>query len=945
LSFVQLPFGKSSAKAGHSFAYQHRANLAELHVILDKVSFNTTGLTEANRPIRLRLTTAKGVLNEPLLVKYVSGMETICGGIEYSLLCVSSHAGMELKQFIANPVELQFVTASGGLRAVCGIVGGVAEGQSDGGLATYQLIIRDALSLLEETCTTRIFRNVNEVDITHIVLSEWCRANPVVARAFRFELGGLKAYPPRSFIMQYNESSASFLRRLWKRRGIGWFSEAVAPAGRGSDEAPVHKLVLFDDPLALKENPAGPSRYHRDHATEQHDSITAWYARRCLKAGRISRHSLDYRQSWSRSESDASLVDQGQLGNQFAATLEDYFVDSPHAGDDSKDYRSLAVLRAQRKEYEAKSFEGESGDREMRVGQWRRMDGHPEIDRHPEHEREFVCTELRVAAENNLPKTLDDQVHRLFILNGWSSDVAGLRQASTEREMRYTNRFICVRRGIPIVPAYDPRIDLPRTEPQTAVVVGPENDEIHCDELGRVKIRFPGCRPQDHEHAQGAGASDSDRDSAWVRVATGWASNTYGAISLPRTGDEVIVVFLGGDPDKPLIIGSVYGAKTPPPAFSHISRLPGDKHLSGIVSKEGQAGRLNQLRMDDTSGQISAQLQSEHGHSQLNLGYLTHPRHDGKAEARGEGAELRTDAALSIRGARGVLISADASLRAAGRQLDRQGLAGLAEALVNIQKQVAELAKTHETEAAAEDSLAQLCDHLTQWEQGSNTASGAAVANGGQPIVAVEAPAGMLLGSQAGISIGAQTNVDVVSVGNTQISSGRKLILHTLQSLSLFAHALGAKLTAAKGKVEIQAHDDNVEITSAKRIVLVASEEIVMQAPKISVVARGAQAAFGGGGITHQCTGNFLVKSAKAEFLGAGDGAAVAMQMPESAVTHDQRVRMVDLTTGEPLANQRYRATMEDGQILEGQTDADGVTQVLTSEIPFGHFTIEALYD
>ena len=105
-----------------------------------------SGLTEANRPIRLRLSTAKGVVDDLLLVKHVSGVETICGGIEYSLLCVSSQGGMQLKQFIANPVEIQFVTDSGALRSVCGIVGAAIEGHGDGGLATYQLIVRDAFS-------------------------------------------------------------------------------------------------------------------------------------------------------------------------------------------------------------------------------------------------------------------------------------------------------------------------------------------------------------------------------------------------------------------------------------------------------------------------------------------------------------------------------------------------------------------------------------------------------------------------------------------------------------------------------------------------------------------------------------------------------------------------------------------------------------------------------
>lgn len=917
---------------------------SEAYVILDDLPLHRSNFTDINRPIRLRLSTADGVMDDLLLVKHVSGRESICGGVDYSLLCLSNRAGMKLKRFIANPVEVQFVNASGQLRSVCGIVAGVTEGQSDGGMATYQLIVQDAFSLLEQTCNTRVFRNASEVDITEIVLREWRDANPVAARAFDFDLANVKSYPAREFTMQYNESNAAFLRRLWKRRGIAWFIQAGSATARGTDDTAIHTLVLFDDPMSLKANPAGPARYHRDAGTEHRDGVMAWHATRTLKAGRVNRWSWDYRQSWSMKSEETCLNDQGTLGNQFALSLDEYLIDSPHAGDSTNDYRRLGLLRMQSKEYEAKFFQGESGDRDMAVGQWRRMDGHPEIETHPGDQREFICTELRVEAENNLPKTLDERACRLFALNRWDNDRDSMLRTSDERDMRYTNRFTCVRRGIPIVPTYDPRIDLPRTEPQTAIVVGPENNEIYCDEYGRIKVRFPACRPQDHEHANGAGASDSDRDSAWLRPATGWAGNRYGAISLPRVGDEVVIVFLGGDPDKPLIIGSVHGAQTPPPSFSHVSRLPGDKHLSGIVSKEGQSLRGNQLRLDDTPGQISAQLGSEHAHSQLNLGYLTHPRNDGRAEPRGEGAELRTDASLSLRGGKGILISADASLRAVGRQLQRDGLAGLTEALVGIQKQLAELAEKHEVEAADDKSLAQVSEHLKQWENGSNTAGDSTVA-GGSPIVAVEAPAGMLLGSQAGISMGAQTNVDLVSVGNTQISAGRKLMLHALQSIGLFAHALGAKFIAASGKVEIQAHDDDVEVTSAKRVVLTASEEIVLQAPKVTVLSKGAQAVFGGGTITHQCVGNFDVKSAKAEFTGAGDGAPPTLKVPHSSVDHDQRVRMVDMSTGEPLANQRYRATMEDGQIVEGKTDAEGLTQILTSAIPFAHFTIEALYE
>ncbi|OGQ56412.1 MAG: hypothetical protein A3J24_05520 [Deltaproteobacteria bacterium RIFCSPLOWO2_02_FULL_53_8] len=153
------------------------------------------------------------------------------------------------------------------------------------------------------------------------------------------------------------------------------------------------------------------------------------------------------------------------------------------------------------------------------------------------------------------------------------------------------------------------------------------------------------------------------------------------------------------------------------------------------------------------------------------------------------------------------------------------------------------------------------------------------------------------------------------------------------------------KLTAAGGKVEIEAHKDSIELTSAKRIVLTASEEVIIQAPRVTIISQGAQAKFGGGAISNNCSGSYSVNSANALFAGPGGGELHSQTSIKSAVSHDQRVRMVDLSTGHPLANQRYRATLEDGQIFEGTTDAEGLTQILKSAIPFGTFRFEAVYD
>jgi len=886
-------------------------------MLLSSASFD---LTDANRPIRLRMASARGVRDDQLLVKHVSGIETLCGGIEYSLLCVSTQAGLALKQFIANPVELQFVTDSGGLRSVCGIVAAASEGQGDGGLATYQLIMRDAFALLDKTSSTRVFRNASEVDITDILLKEFRQANPVAARAFAYDLGSLKSYPQREFTMQYNESTGAFLRRLWKRRGISWFIQPGAASERGSDETPLHTLVLFDDAMSLKKNAGGEVRYHRDDATEVRDVITAWHAVRTLTPGKIGRQSWDYLANGPTATQENGMNDQGELGNRFAASLDDYLVDAPHLGDNDADYRSLGVARIQRHEYEAKHFQGEGSERNMCVGQWNTVVGHAELNDHPEAEREFVVTELRVEAENNLPKTLDDQARRLFSLNRWRDDSAALGQASLERGVRYTNRFSCVRRGVPIVPAYDPRVDLPRTELQYVTVVGPVNEEIHCDHLGRVKVRFPGCREDDHAHAHGAGASDSDRDSAWVQVANPWAGDQYGTISLPRVGHQVLCAFVGGDPDKPLIIGRAHGGKTPPPSFSRTSRLPGDRYLSGIVSREGKSQRYNQLRLDDTPGEISAQLESVHGRSQLNLGYLTHPRQDGKADPRGQGFELRTDDSGAIRTAKSLLISAWKRLDAAGTQLSGNEHLALMQDCLDLFKTLGEYAAQHQglpVDPAPQDALKSDLEAAPGARNGD-------VAGDAKPTVSLTGPEGIAFSTPKSIVSYAGVNLDTVAQQHMQLASGKRFNVNAGKGISLFSHSDGITQIAHNGDFTMQSQHDDMKLVSAKDIKVTAAKRMIgmAQDEMTFMVSGGAYLKLKGGDIEIGGPGNLTVKTAEHHWNGP---ASAKTDMPSfDAGTFERTPRLVRATDGKPVEGMQVHIERDGAAPITGETNAAG---------------------
>jgi type VI secretion system secreted protein VgrG len=899
-------------------------------------------LSTAHRALRLRLAHAEGLQGDVLLPQQIIGTESICGGIEYRVACVASDPALPLKSFIALPAEIQVVTDRGGLRSICGIVTEARAGDSDGGLTTYQLVLRDALAIMEKRVNSRIFRNQNELAIVQVLFDEWRHANAVLAGAFEYELDpllDLAQYPAREQTMQYNESDAAFVRRLLRRRGISWCvrpgrsrGSAVEP---GDDRIPAHTLVLFADPAKLPVNRAGTVRYHRDDATDERDTITAWSAARTLQPGAASRHSWDYKHPGGARFMETSAraeFDQGAHGNALAASLDDYLVEAPHAGNDVDDHTRLGQLRIARHGLEAKCFHGEGTVRDFCAGQYFTLAEHPEIDSHPEAEREFLITELHASVRNNLPGDMNVRVERLLARSGWVVPPAPGAPFIDSGPVRV--RFTAVRRGVPIVPAFDARTDLPHPQLQSALVVGPANEEVHCDSLGRVKIRFPGMRTRDHEHAHSAGASNSPLDSAWVRVASSWAGNgpgshqQCGTLGLPRVGSEVLVAFLGGDPDRPIVLAQLFNGQAVPPALSPNGELPGNRYLSGLRSREVNGQRGNQLRFDDTRAEISAQLASDHAASELNLGWLSRARANGEGKPRGEGAELRSEQAVAIRGRRGVLVTAEASPADEGQQLSRVGLIGLTELMQSVVDEMAKLAGQHAGDEQGTGRLAELVDKLKGWESGTNVAPGTGSA---APIVAVTAPAGIVLASQDNVALGSEKQVDLVSGADAQVSAGRNVFVRAARGISAFAHQLGIKLVAARGNVTLEAHEGNVEIKSSKRISLISAEAIHIEAPLVRIVSRGAQTEWAEGTITQQGSGRHTVRAASIVHGGPGGGTPATLDFAKSSIRTDERVVLRDLQTREPVPNQRYIAHLEDGSTIDGVSDEDGRTSLLQS--------------
>jgi type VI secretion system secreted protein VgrG len=168
--------------------------------------------------------------------------------------------------------------------------------------------------------------------------------------------------------------------------------------------------------------------------------------------------------------------------------------------------------------------------------------------------------------------------------------------------------FSCRFQAVPKSIRYMPPATTPRPlihGPQTATVVGKQGDEIHTDKFGRVKLQF---------HWDRVGTKN-EKSSCWVRVSSPWASKQFGMIALPRVGDEVVVEFLEGNPDRPLVTGSVYNGVNMPPY-----ELPAKATVSGIKSrssKQGGEANFNELRFDDAKGSEYVWFQAEKDYQQL----------------------------------------------------------------------------------------------------------------------------------------------------------------------------------------------------------------------------------------------------------------------------------------------------------------------------------------
>ncbi|HEJ3753083.1 TPA: DUF2345 domain-containing protein, partial [Pseudomonas aeruginosa] len=326
-------------------------------------------------------------------------------------------------------------------------------------------------------------------------------------------------------------------------------------------------------------------------------------------------------------------------------------------------------------------------------------------------------------------------------------------------------------------------------------------------------------------------------------------------MAIPRIGQEVIVDYLDGDCDQPIVTGRTYRATNRPPYA-----LPDHKILSTIKSKEYKGSRANELRIDDTTAQISAALMSDHGASALHLGYLTHPRPEG-GKPRGEGFELRTDEHGAVRAARGLLLSTEEQLRAGAGHLDRGVVVQVLEAALELARELGDYAGEHQGvghDAAPQQTLQEAVRDLGH---GANDESGKS--NGGKPAIALSGPAGIAAATPTSLTLAAGEHVDSVARQNQQVTAGQKVVINAGSDIGLFAQGGELRQITHQGPMLLQAQKNDIRLEAEQSVEVSASQQHVLVTAKehITLMCGGAYLTLKGGNIELGMPGNFVVKA------------------------------------------------------------------------------------
>jgi len=505
-----------------------------------------TRATQADR--QLELTTNLGA--DVLLLRRMTGVERLGQAFEYRLELLSTDPGIDFSAILGERVSARLSLAdSEDKRFFNGVVTDFEQMDSiDQRYARYEMTLRPWLWFLTRTSDCRIFQEQTVPEIVAAVFQELGFSD------FEERLTG--TYSKREYCVQYRETDFDFVSRLLEEEGIYYFFE---------HEEDLHRMILADDNHGLDSLGSIQYSFDANRGKGQPERIFGWRLQQQLQPGKYALNDYDF-----EAPKKSLLSPSAQERSHAGAEYEIY--DYPGRYLVSGDGEHYSRRRIEELQARFERVTASSNARSLRVGALFDLSQHPREDQN----KTFLVTDI----EYELASNEFEMGSGATAAQTYACRITALDARQPFRPERITPR--------PVVRG-----------PQTAVVTGPSGDEIHTDEHGRVKCQF---------HWDRYGKRD-ENSSCWIRVSQAWAGKEWGAMALPRIGQEVIVDFLEGDPDRPIITGRVYNGEQKPPYT-----LPANKTQSGIKTRStpnGGADNRNEIRFEDKKGEEQLFIHAE----------------------------------------------------------------------------------------------------------------------------------------------------------------------------------------------------------------------------------------------------------------------------------------------------------------------------------------------
>ncbi|MFM9924876.1 type VI secretion system tip protein TssI/VgrG [Variovorax sp. H27-G14] len=461
-------------------------------------------------------------------------------------------ANVNIKQLVGQALTVHIVLDGRGggedQRHICGLVTRVRFLRLENRRALYEAVIEPWLTLATRTSDYRIFQNKSVLDIVSEVLGDY---------DFAHEVKASRAYPPREFQVQYGESDYDFIARLLHEWGLYFGFEHAQDS---------HKLVICDDMSAHRPYDSAAYQkipFHGAEDTVREEHCDRFNACESLQSGRWVTDDFDFKRPKARLQQVSAMPRKtAQNAQERYGWPGDYAVES----------EGEQLVRTRMEEL------GSQGERASGSGNLRAVVPGCllTLERHPQDEsnREYLVTAAHLRLQD-------------------IGDASGQQAFECRVDFDVIPSSKVFRAPAPPVPR-------PRTTgPQTAIVTGPAGREIWTDEYGRVKLSFHWNRY----------CTKDENSSCWVRVSSPWAGTNFGGIQIPRIGQEVIVDFEHGDPDRPIVTGRVYNADNMPPWD-----LPANATQSGLLTRSSEGAtdaNANALRFEDKKGAEQLWLHAE----------------------------------------------------------------------------------------------------------------------------------------------------------------------------------------------------------------------------------------------------------------------------------------------------------------------------------------------